>query len=382
MALINRLTSRTVDSKNTPGLHPDGQGLYLRIGKGKRWVFLYQWNQKRREMGLGPASGSNLAQARRDAATAREMVRQGVDPIAARQAEKRVGITFGEVADGYIASHKEGWRNAKHRQQWTNTLTTYAASLRPLPVADITTADVLGVLRPIWTVKPETASRVRGRIENILDAAKARGLRAGENPAAWRGNLAHLLPKRSKLTRGHHRALPYAQMPCFWQALGVRTGVAAKALQFTILTAARTSETLGARWSEIDLQAGVWSIPAGRTKGAKLHRVPLSLEALAILEAVRPFGREFVFPNPEGKPLSNASMDAVLKRMKVDATVHGFRSTFRDWAGEETVFAREVVELALAHKIGSEVERAYRRGDALEKRRAVMAAWSEFCAKV
>ena len=379
MALINRLTSRTVDTKSTPGMHPDGQGLYLRIGKGKRWVYVYQWQGKRREMGLGPALGSNLAQARRDAASAREMVRRGVDPIAARQAEKRVGITFGEVADAYIQSHKDGWRNAKHRQQWTNTLATYAVSLRPLPVADVTTADVLSVLRPIWTAKPETASRVRGRIENILDAAKAQGLRTGENPAAWRGNLAHLLPKRSKLTRGHHRALPYARMPSFWQALDARMGVAAKALQFTILTAARTSETLGARWSEMDLQSGVWTVPPERTKTAKLHRVPLSAEALAILEGVRPFGGEFVFPTARGNPLSNASMDAVLKRMRVDATVHGFRSTFRDWAGEETNFTREVVEQALAHKVGDEVERAYRRGDALEKRRAVMKAWAKFC---
>ena len=380
MAQINRLSSRTIDTKNAPGLHPDGQGLYLRIGKGKRWVFLFQWQGKRREMGLGPASGSNLAQARRDAATAREMVRNGIDPIAARQADRCAGVTFGEVADSYIASHKEGWRNPKHRQQWTNTLATYAVDLRPLPVAEITTAEVLGVLRPIWTTKPETASRVRGRIENILDAAKARGLRAGENPAAWRGNLAHLLPRRRKLTRGHHRALHYEHMPTFWSDLLARTGVATKALQFTILTAARTSETLGARWSEIDTQAAIWNVPAERTKTGKLHRVPLSAQAMAILKEVRPLGAELVFPTPDGGRLSGAAMDAVLKRMKVDATVHGFRSTFRDWAGEETDFAREVVEQALAHKVGSDVERAYRRGDAIEKRRAVMSAWAEFVA--
>lgn len=378
MAQINRLSSRTVDTKTLPGMHPDGQGLYLRIGKGKRWVFLFQWQGKRREMGLGPASGSNLAQARRDAAAARELVRNGVDPIAARQAQQCAGITFGEVADSYIASHKEGWRNAKHRQQWMNTLGTYAGSLRPLPVSDITTAHVLNVLSPIWTTKAETASRVRGRIENILDAAKAQGLRTGENPAAWRGNLAHLLPKRRKLTRGHHRALPYEQIPAFWSDLSARTGVAAKALQFTILTAARTSETLGARWSEIDTQAAIWNVPAERTKTSKLHRVPLSAEALAILEEVSPLGAELVFSTPNGSRLSGAAMDAVLKRMKVNATVHGFRSTFRDWAGEETDFAREVIEQALAHKVGNDVERAYRRGDALEKRRRVMASWAEF----
>ena len=377
MAQINRLSSRTVDTKTADGFYPDGQGLYLRIGKGKRWVFLFRWKGKRREMGLGPASGSNLAQARREAAKAREMVRGGIDPIAARHAERHAGVTFGEVADAYIASHKEGWRNAKHRQQWTNTLTTYAASLRPLPVADITTADVLRVLSAIWTAKPETASRVRGRIENILDAARAQGLRTGENPSAWRGNLAHLLPKRRKLTRGHHRALSYDRMPAFWTDLLARTGVATKALQFTILTAARTSETLGAVWSEIDLEAAVWNVPAERTKTGKLHRVPPSSEALAILEEVRPLGDELVFPTPDGSRLSGAAMDAVLKRMKEDATVNGFRSTFRDWAGEETDFAREVVEQALAHKVGNEVERAYRRGDALEKRRAVMTAWSD-----
>ena len=378
MAQINRLSSRTVDTKTLPGMHPDGQGLYLRIGKGKRWVFLFQWQGKRREMGLGPASGSNLAQARRDAAAARESVRNGVDPIAARKAQQRAGVTFGEVADSYIASHKEGWRNAKHRQQWTNTLSAYAGSLRLLPVSDITTAHVFDVLSPIWTTKAETASRVRGRIENILDAAKAQGLRSGENPAAWRGNLAHLLPKRRKLTRGHHRALPYEQMPVFWSDLSVRTGVAAKALQFTILTAARTSETLGARWSEIDTQAAIWNVPAERTKTGKLHRVPLSAEALAILEEVSPLGSDLLFPTPKGSRLSGAAMDAVLKRMRVDATVHGFRSTFRDWAGEETDFAREVVEEALAHKVGNDVERAYRRGDALEKRRRVMASWAKF----
>lgn len=379
MAQINRLSSRAVDAKSEAGLYPDGQGLYLRVGKGKRWVFLFHWRGKRREMGLGPALGSNLAQARREAVKAREMVREGVDPIAARQAEQRAGVTFGEVADSYIASHKEGWRNAKHRQQWTNTLATFAASLRPLAVAEITTGDLLSVLSPIWTVKPETASRVRGRIENILDAAKAQGLRTGENPAAWRGNLAHLLPKRRKLTRGHHRALPYDRMPAFWSDLQARTGVAAKALQFTILTAARTSETLGAHWSEIDIKAAVWNVPAERTKTGKLHRVPLSPEALAVLKAVRPLGDDLVFPTPDGSRLSGAAMDAVLKRMKVDATVHGFRSTFRDWAGEETDFAREVIEQALAHKVGNDVERAYRRGDALEKRRTVMSAWAKFC---
>lgn len=378
MAQINRLSSRSVDTKTEPGFYPDGQGLYLRIGKGKRWVYLFQWRGKRREMGLGPAAGSNLAQARREALKAREMVREGVDPIEARRAEKSLGTTFGEVADDFIAAQREGWRNAKHRQQWTNTLATYAAKLRPLPVADITTADVLSVLRPIWMGKPETASRVRGRIERILDAAKAKGLRSGENPAIWRGNLAHLLPKRRKLTRGHHRALSYERMLAFWSDLSGRSGIAARALQFTILTAARTSETLGAKWEEIDLEKGVWTVPAERMKAAKEHRVPLSAPALAILKEVRSLGSAYVFPSVDGGQLSRAAMHAVLRRMAVDATVHGFRSTFRDWAGEETTHPRELVEHALAHLVGSAVERAYRRGDALERRRAVMESWAGF----
>lgn len=381
MTQINRLTSRAVQSQNEPGLYPDGQGLYLRVGKGKRWVYIFHWRGKRREMGLGPASGANLAGARRAASKARESAKQGIDPINARNEERSAGVTFGEVADAHIALKEAGWRNSKHRQQWKNTLETYASGLRQKPVAEITTDDVLSVLRPIWTEKSETASRLRGRLENILDAAKAQRLRSGENPAAWRGNLAHLLPKRSKLSRGHQRAVPYERMPEFWNHLIERSGVAAKALQFTILTAARTSEVLGALWTEIDWTKGVWVVPANRTKSGEAHRVPLPPAALAILEALRPLGSTFIFPSSSKKPLSTAAMSAVLKRMKVQGTVHGFRSSFRDWAGDCSSHPREIVEAALAHKIGNAVERAYRRTDALEKRKSLMSDWADYLAE-
>lgn len=377
MRAINRLSARSVAAHKEPGLYPDGQGLYLRVGKGKRWVYVFQWRGKRREMGLGSADAVSLAEAREAAGEARAQVRRGVDPIAMREVAKAAGKTFGDVADDFIAAKKAGWRNAKHRQQWTNSLATYAKKLRDMPVSEITTDDVLEVLKPIWTTKPETASRVRGRVENVLDAAKAQRLRTGENPAAWRGNLAHLLPTRSKLTRGHQRALSYDKAPAFWAELVGRSGVAVKALQFTILTAARTSEVLGARWEEIDLDNAIWTIPANRTKTAVIHRVPLTKSALAVLELARPLTADFVFPGPGNPTLSTGAMSAVLKRMKVNATVHGFRSTFRDWAGDCTDFPREIIETALAHRLGSAVERAYRRGDALEKRRQLMKAWSD-----
>lgn len=382
MRTTNRLTAMRIKAITEPGLYADGQGLYLRVGKGRRWVFIYQWRGKRREMGLGSADEVSLADAREAMRDARTQMRKGIDPIEARTAEKAVGVKFGQVADVYIASKQAGWRNAKHRQQWTNSLKEYAADLRELPVAEITTEHVLKVLKPIWTTKSETASRVRGRIENILDAAKAQRLRTGENPAAWRGNLAHLLPPRERLKRGHQRALPYEAASAFWTELVEQSGVAGKALQFTILTAARTSEVLGAKWDEVDLAKGVWTIPAERTKTATLHRVPLNKAALAILKTVKPLGNDYIFPGPRKPTLSTGAMSAVLKRMKVDATVHGFRSTFRDWAGDRTPYPREVIEEALAHRVGSAVERAYRRRDALEKRRALMSDWEKYlCGK-
>ena len=292
------------------------------------------------------------------------------------------------MADEIVANLTEGFRNAKHRQQWTNTLAAYAATIRDKPVANINTADVLAILQPIWTTKAETASRVRGRIERVLDAAKARGLRTGENPARWRGHLDTLLSRRKKLTRGHHTALPYTNVPAFYADLRKRDGFAALALRFTIITAARSNETYGSRWSEIDRKAKVWTVPPERMKAARPHRVPLTDEALAILDAVNmatPAGRErkpddFIFPGAKRvRPLSGEAMSAVLDRMGVAVTVHGFRSTFRDWAGDETQFPREIAEAALAHVVGDETEQAYRRGDALARRRALMTAWSDYC---
>jgi len=287
--------------------------------------------------------------------------------------------TFGAVALEYIDAHESGWKNPKHRQQWRNTLATYAKPIWDKSVEDVGVDDVIQVLRPIWAVKPETANQVRGRIERVLDAAKVRGLRAGENPAVWRGNLAFLLAKRKKGPKQHHPVMPFAAVPRFMKKLAARTGLAARALELTILTAARTSEVLQARWSEFDLDRGLWVIPAERMKAGKEHRVPLSEPAATLLRLLQTQG-DFVFPGlKKGKPLSNMAMDMVLRRMKTaNCTVHGFRSAFRDWCGEATQFPREIAEHALAHSVGNEVERAYRRGDALEKRRELMSAWAAF----
>jgi integrase len=286
-------------------------------------------------------------------------------------------VTFGAFADQLVPELAKGFRNDKHIAQWSSTLRTYAAPLRSKPIAEITTDDVLAVLQPIWTTKSETASRVRGRIERVLDAARARGLREGENPARWRGHLDHLLPKRKRLTRGHHAALPFQQVPDFVAQLRQRDAIAARALEFVILTAARSGEVLGARWSEIDRQARIWTVPGERMKAGVEHRVPLVDRALEILDEVEKLRRgEFIFPSFRAdKPLSNMAFDALMTRMGVRATTYGFRSSFRDWAGETTTFPREVAEAALAHAVGDATERAYRRGDALEKRRALMKAW-------
>ena len=330
-------------------------------------------------MGLGGLTSVSLARARVKAAEARAQVADGVNPITHRKAE---GLTFGAFTDTLLDSIEAEWRNPKHRAQWRMTLTTYAAPLRPLAVDAVTTDDVLAVLQPIWTEKPETASRVRGRIERVLDAAKAKGLRTGENPACWRGHLDHLLPKRQKLSRGHHTALPVPAVPAFMAQLRARPAMAARSLEFTVLTAARTGETLGARWGEIDLEAAVWTVPATRMKAGREHRVPLSALAVALLRALEPLRGEgpYVFPGQRrGKPLSNMAMDMMLRRMGSEVTVHGFRSTFRDWAGEETDHPREVAEAALAHTVGDATERAYRRGDALAKRRRLMDDWAAYC---
>jgi integrase len=378
---INKLSARKVETLTVPGRHSDGGGLYLNITEtgAKSWLFMFKKAGRRREMGLGSVRAVPLATARTVAADARQHVAAGRDPLAIRVAPAT--MTFREAAAGLVESMSSSWRNAKHRAQWTMTLTVYCAPIAALPVADITTDDVLRVLQPLWQTKPETASRLRGRIERALDFAKARGMRSGENPARWRGHLDALLPKRQKLTRGHHKALPFAAVPDFMGKLRARQGAAPAALEFAILTAARSGEVLGATWSEIDLDARVWTVPAERMKAGREHRVPLSARAVEILNsmsAVR--ASDFVFPGMRtNRPLSVMALEMVLRRMKVDTTVHGFRSTFRDWTGERTAFPREIAEAALAHLVGDEVERAYRRGDALEKRRSLMDAWASFC---
>jgi integrase len=384
----NRLTARTVTTLKVPGRHADGGGLYLHIDTNlaKRWVFVFQWHGKRKEMGLGNLATVPLAEARDAALDARRAVVAGTNPIEARRIE-RGGNTFGDVADGVLADLEPSFSNAKHRAQWATALKKAALPLRAKRVDEVTTEDVLAVLRPLWSRTPETASRLRGRIERVLDAAKAKGLRTGENPARWRGHLDVLLPRRRRMTRGHHAALPFEQLPAFLERLRVRPAVAARALEFTILTAARTGETLGARWSEIDMASGVWTVPAERMKARTEHRVPLTPAALAILKEVRPLlgtaNDGLVFPGQKrGRPLSQMAMVMLMRRMEVaDYTVHGFRSTFRDWAGDATNFAREVVEAALAHTVGNAVERAYRRSDAFAKRQRLMEAWAGYCAK-
>lgn len=381
---INRLNARSVATIKKFGRHADGGGLYLSISPngGRRWTFLYRWHGKPTEIGFGSARDVTLARARELAGQARSKLAEK-PPRNPKEATKAIeGSTFGECADRLIEAMKPSWRNEKHAAQWQMTLRDYAAPLRRLPIADVTVDDVLEVLKPIWQSKPETASRLRGRIEKVLDAAKAQGLRFGENPARWRGHLDHLLPKQSKLTRGHHAAMPYADVPTFVSDVRAREAVAARALEFAILTAARSGEVLGARWEEIDLDRGVWTVPPQRMKGGLEHRVPLPKRAVEILRALHEVRiGEYVFPGQRAKrPLSGMALEMVLRRMKIeDATPHGFRSSFRDWASECTNFSNEVCEAALAHVIENKVEAAYRRGDLFEKRRKLMEAWATFC---
>lgn len=379
---INKLTPLHVKKLSKPGLHGDGNGLYLNVSESgaKSWRIVYMLRGKRRELGIGRASDVTLAAAREKAAEAKRLLSAGDDPkeVWRRKHDLQRMHTFGEVALDHIALQSGLWRNAKHTSQWKNTLRTYAASIWERPVDSISTEDVLNILRPIWGIKDETAKRVRGRIEAVLNSAKARGLRSGENPAAWRANLDHVLPRQRKGPKKHHEAMPYAELPAFMSELRDRCGLAARALELTILTAARTSEITAARWSEIDLEGAVWTIPASRMKAGKEHRVALSGAAIELLRSLPRHG-EFVFPGMKrGTHLSNMAMENVLRRMKMKPfTVHGFRSSFRDWCAEETEFPRELAETALAHTVGSEVERAYRRGDALEKRRTLMNAWAD-----
>lgn len=376
-----RLSSRTVETAQ-PGKYADGDNLYLIVSAtgSRKWVLRFTSKGKAREMGLGRANAGNLKDARERAQDANRLIAKGIDPIAARKQDKAVP-TFGEMAKTVAASLSAGFRNEKHKAQWTASLDMYASRLSTLPVNVIDTNQVLDALKPIWLSKAETASRVRGRIEKVLDAAKAKGFRHGENPARWRGHLDHLLPRQSKLSRGHHAAMPYQEVPAFVVSLRAREAVAARALEFCILTAARSGEVLCARWSEIDVETAVWTIPAERMKAGRVHQVPLSARALEILKALKGLGSKvFVFPGRKiDKPLSSMAMEMILRRMKIDnATVHGFRSSFRDWAGDSTRFPRELAEQALAHVIGNKVEQAYRRQTALEQRRNLMRAWDEY----
>ncbi|KQT08488.1 integrase [Methylobacterium sp. Leaf399] len=386
---INRLSARKVQTLATPGRHADGGGLYLVVDPSgaKRWVMLYRLAGKRREMGLGPVLSVPLAQARDLAAAARGQIAAGVDPVAEREAARAAPppaapVTFADVALVFMADREASWRNAKHRAQWRQTLEVQAARLWTMPVASVETDDVLVVLRPLWQAKPETARRVRGRIEAVLDAARAAGRRQGENPARWRGHLDKLLPRSKKLSRGHHAAMPYADVPAFYGGLLTRSGYSSLALRLAILTAARSGEVRGMTWGEVDLSAALWVVPAQRMKAAREHRVPLVRAAIDILTSIRPDKPDpgaLVFPSAKGTALSDMALAMLLRRMKRDEyTVHGFRSAFRDWVDEATDLSGEVAEAALAHLTGDETERAYRRGDALAKRRVMMDHWADF----
>lgn len=383
----NLLTHRFVTTTKEPGLHADGGGLYLEVDKsgvGRRWTFIFQWRGSRKQMGLGGLAVTSLAEAREAAEEARRQVAKGINPIEAKKAAMVEGLTFGEVADDLLKALAPEWKNAKHAYQWKQSLTVEAAALRPLAVDAVSTEDVLDVLKPIWSVKPETASRTRGRIERVLDAAKAKGLRKGENPARWKGHLSLLLPKRQRLTQGHHPAMPYDAAPDFMARLRARPALAARALEFTILTASRTSEAIFARPAEVDLVHKVWNVPAERMKMKVPHRVPLCDRAVQIVTELMDEmpGADFIFAKADGEALSTAAMSALLERMGDDAySVHGFRSTFRDWAGECTAFSDSVAEAALAHKLGDDVQVAYRRGTAFQKRIKLMDAWAGFLAR-
>ena len=388
----NKLSVLSIQNVTKPGRYADGGGLYLQVTKSgaKSWLFIYRMNGKRPEMGLGGFPAISLKDARTMAAECRQRVRSGFDPLeerklkeAAKRLEAARALTFDDCAAAYIEAHKTGWKNAKHAQQWPNTLKAYASPVfGPLPVADVDTTLVLKALEPIWKTKTETATRVRNRIELVLDWATVREYRKGENPARWRGHLDKLLPSPSKVKKVvHHAALPYTDVHAFLQALRQRDGAGARAFEFLILSATRVGETIGVRWEEIDMAGKVWTIPAERMKASKEHRVPLTGRMLALLEEAGPMPSGYVFPGQKpGKPLSNMAFEMILRRMKRgEITPHGFRSTFRDWAAETTAYPHEVMEMALAHTVGNKVEAAYRRGDLFEKRRRLMTDWERWC---
>lgn len=369
-------------------------GLHLRIaGESRAWILRIKVGERRCDMGLGPYPEVALAEARETARRYRKRVREGHDPLrdkrdarAAIRAERAKAKTFKDCAVAYIEAHGAGWKNEKHAKQWGATLETYAYPVfGSLPVGAIDTSLVLDALRPIWATKTETASRLRGRIESILDWAKVSGYRDGENPARWRGHLDKLLPARSKVQKvEHHAALPYRETGAFMAELRARDGTAARALEFSILCASRSGEVRLATWSEVDLVGKIWTIPAARMKAGKEHRVPLSDAAVSLLKALPRIEDEpIIFPAPRGGSLSDMTLTAVLRRMKRQGlTQHGFRSTFRDWAGETTAYPREVIEHALAHQLKDKAEAAYQRGDLLVKRARLMTDWAKFCAVI
>lgn len=395
MAGANKLTQLQITRLKAPGLYGDGAGLWLNVTEGgsKSWVLRYTLAGKERRAGLGPFPEVSLAEAREAAVNFRRQIRNGQDPVeekrkakAAAQAEQAKSVTFDWCAEKYIAAHKPSWKNPKHGDQWTNTIATYVSPIMGSTAVDrIETAHIMRVLEPIWSTKAETASRVRGRIESILSWAAVRKFRSGENPARWKGHLDSLLPARKKIARvQHHPALPWQDMSAFMAELKQQAGIGALALQFTILTAARSGEVRGMTWDEVNLDDAVWIIPGKRMKAGRDHRVPLSAHAQAILttmEELKLGDTNVVFPSVrDRKPLSDMALTAVLKRMgRTDITVHGFRSTFRDWAAEVTHYPREMAEMALAHTVSDQVEAAYRRGDMFEKRRKMMADWDGFC---
>jgi integrase len=392
MTSVDLLSAAKVKSLKAPGDYLDGRGLYLQVRSetSKSWLLKYSMDKRAREMGLGSALDFSLKEAREERDALRKLIKRGIDPLELRKAERHAkkletakAITFRAAAARFIEANRSGWKNAKHAAQWEATLKTYAYPVfGDLPVQSVDTALVMAVLDPIWSKKTETASRVRGRIESVISAAKSRGEFVGENPARWKGHLDAVLPKQSKVSKvKNHPALPYADLPAFMQALRAREGIAAAVLEFQILTASRPGNAVGARWTEFDLSAAVWTIAGENMKGGKDHKVPLSAAALAVLEKMAKIKTgDFVFFSGAGdKALSDAATGAVLDRMgRADIVPHGFRSTFRTWGGNKTNFQRELLEKALAHLVGDETERAYDRGDMFEKRRLLMDAWATF----
>lgn len=399
-----RLSALQVSKLTKPGLYGDGGGLTLQITQGgvKSWLFRFMMAGKAYGMGLGPTHTVSLAEARQKALAARKLIIDGINPLAAKKQDKITAalanarmMTFDQCAEAYVAAHKAGWKNAKHADQWTNTLSTYASPIiGHLPVAEIDTGLVVKCLTPIWETKTETASRLRGRIESILGWATTSGYRIGENPARWKGHLDNLLATISKASRTkHHPSLPWQRMNELITALRARDGASARAIEFTILTACRSGEVRGAKWSEFDREKKVWTIPAERMKAGREHEVPLSEAVLALLKSL-PQSSDIVFPGTKGQPLSDMSLTAVIRRLNdkdkpnwIDSngdgiTVHGFRSSFRMWAAEATNYPREVAEHALAHQLPDAVERAYQRGSQFTKRASLMADWAVHCNKV